>query len=48
MIRTGPPRDFGGKFFVNCALTEPVVPCGRVMRPQIARNFEPFFKALAL
>ena len=43
MTRTGPPRDFEGKFTLNFARTAPFVPCGRELRPQIERKCVPLF-----
>ena len=48
ITRTGPPIACGGRFRRNFAHTVPELPCGRVTRPQITRNFEPFLRVRAL
>jgi len=32
------PMAFGGRFLRNFALTDPLLPCGRVTLPQITRK----------
>ena len=48
MQRILPPMEEGGRFFLNLALTTPLVPCTRVTLPHDVRKTEPFFLVLAL
>jgi len=47
MMRTLAPKACGGKLDLNFDLTAPLLPCGRVTRPQITRTFDPAISRLA-